>query len=96
MSQEHELDRFHEVDPQSAKAGLQAALESLNLSPEELLLGKVDEHGDLLWMGCPRWLRAHPGTLPTVDGIIDEIFGTDGPPPARSDDSKGRCRPEEQ
>ena len=78
MSDEREPVRFREVDPATAKAAYRSALENLNLTQQELLLGKVDEEGDILWSGCPRWLFKHPGTWPTVDGIIDDIFGAEG------------------
>jgi hypothetical protein len=78
MSDDHEPISFHEVHPATAKAAYHSAFENLNLTPQELLLGKVDEEGDILWTGCPRWLSKHPGTLPTLDGIIDETFRADG------------------
>jgi hypothetical protein len=78
MSDEQEPIRFREVHPATAKAAYRSAFENLKLTPQELLLGKVDEEGDILWSGCPRWLLEHPGPLPTVDGIIDEIFGAEG------------------
>jgi hypothetical protein len=78
MSDEQEPIRFREVDPAAAKAAYRSAFENLNLTPQELLLGKVDEDGDILWSGCPRWLLKHPGTLPAVDGIIDAILGVEG------------------
>jgi hypothetical protein len=77
MSDGPEPIRFGEVDPATAKVAYRSAVESVNLTAQELLLGKVDEEGDILWSGCPRWLSKHPGTLPAVDGIIDEIFGTE-------------------
>lgn len=77
MSAERDGSEFREVDAASNRAALQAALESLNLTPEELLLGKVDEDGDIVWSGCPRWLSTHPRTLPTIDGVIEDIFGSD-------------------
>ena len=78
MSDEQESIRFREVDPATAKAAYRLAFENLNLTSQELLLGKVDEEGDILWSGCPRWLLKHPGSLPKADGIIDEIFGAEG------------------
>ena len=78
MSDEQQPIRFREVDPATTKAAYRSAFENLNLTPQELLLGRVDAEGDILWSGCPRWLLKHPGTLPTVDGIIDEIFGAEG------------------
>lgn len=71
---EHNSQR-REVDATTAKSGLRATLESL--TPAELVLGKVDEQGEIVWSGCPRWFRNHPRTMPTVDGIIDDIFGSD-------------------
>jgi hypothetical protein len=78
MPDEQEPIRFREVDPATANAAYRSAFENLNLTPQELPLGKVDEEGDIVWSGCPRWLLKHPGTLPTVDGIIDAIFGAEG------------------
>ena len=80
MSDEHEQTDFHEVDAATGKSAYRTALESLHLTEQELLLGKVDENGDILWSGSPRWLFKHPGTWPTVDGVVDDIFGADGPP----------------
>ena len=79
MSDEQEPIRFREVDPATANDAYRSAFENLDLTAQELLLGKVDEEGDILWSGCPGWLLTHPGSLPTVDGIIDEIFGAEGP-----------------
>jgi hypothetical protein len=96
MSEEHESDSFGEVDAETARAAYLPALESLDLTPEELLLGKVDEAGDILWSGSPRWLLAHPGTLPTVEGIIEDVCGREDPAPDRADnvDGKNDARPE--
>ena len=80
---------FCEVDAETARAAYRSALESLNLTPEELLLGKVDETGDILWSGYPRWLSRHPGTLPTVEGIIEDIFGHEDPAPDQADNVDG-------
>lgn len=79
MSDDHEPISFREVDPATAKDAYRLAFENLNLTPQELLLGKADEEGDILWSGCPRWLSKRPGTLPTVDGITDAILGAEGP-----------------
>jgi hypothetical protein len=53
MSDEHERMRFRHADAATGKAGYRRALESLDLTPQELLLGKVDEDGDILWSGRP-------------------------------------------
>ena len=68
---------FREVEPETFAAALREAI--VGLAEAELLLGKISEEGDILWSACPRWLLKHPGTLPTVDGIINEIFGAEGP-----------------
>jgi hypothetical protein len=72
---EGESSEFREVDADTARAAYKKALGSLGLTPEELLLGKVDDDGEIIWSGCPQWLFKHPRTLPTVDGIINDIFG---------------------
>ena len=95
MSEEHESGRFREVDAETAKAAYRSALERLDLTPEELLLGKVDEDGDILWSGYPRWLFKHPRTLPTVEGIVEDMFGPDEAAPDETDDDSGnRARSE--
>lgn len=43
---------FREVDPEEFLAALEKVL--AQLTPAERLLGKVDEHGDIIWGGCPR------------------------------------------
>lgn len=94
MSKEHDGHRYDEVDARTAKAAYQSAFERLDLAPEELLLGKVDENGDILWSGYPRWLVKHPGTLPTADGIIEDMLGPVDPPPdpTCNDDNTKRSR----
>jgi hypothetical protein len=72
---EGESSEFREVDADTARAAYKKALGSLGLTPEELLVGKVDDDGEIIWSGCPRWLFKHPRTLLTVDGIINDIFG---------------------
>ena len=74
MSDEDEQIRFRHGDAATGKAAYRTGLESLDLTPQELLVGKVDEDGDILWSGRPRRLFEHPRTPPTVDGIIDDIF----------------------
>ena len=78
MSDEQEPIRFGEVDPASANAVYRSAFEDINLTPHELLVGKVDEEGDIVWSGCPRWLLKHPGSLPAVDGILGAEGSTAG------------------
>jgi hypothetical protein len=78
MSDERERNRFRHSDAATGRAAFRTALEGLDLTPQKLLLGKLDEHGDILWSGCPRWLLQHPGTWRTIDGIIDDIFGAEG------------------
>ena len=87
MSDEDERIRFRHGDAATGKAACRTALESLDLTPQELLVGKVDEDGDILWSGCPRWLLKHPRTRPTVDGITDDIFAAE-----RSPDDEERDR----
>ncbi len=77
MSDEDERMRFRHADAATGKAAYQTALERLDLTPQELLLGKVDDDGDILWSGCPRSLFEHPRIWPTVDGIIDDIFAAE-------------------
>ena len=86
MSDERERIRFRRVDAGAGEAAYRTGLESLELTPEELLLGKVDEDGDLLWSGCPRSLFKRPRTWPTVERIVDDIFG----PERRGADDEGR------
>jgi hypothetical protein len=78
MSDDHEPLSFREVDPATAKDAYRSAFENLSLTPQELLLGKVDEEGDILWSGCPRWLSKHPGSLPAIDGILGAEGSTAG------------------
>lgn len=96
MSKGHDSHRYDEVDAKTARAAYGSAFETLDLTPEELLLGKVDENGDILWSGYPRWLAKHPGTLPTADRIIQDMFGPEDPATdqARNDDNRNRSRSE--
>ena len=77
MSMEREPPEFREVDAATAKVACGSALETLNLTPGELLVGEVDEDGDIVWSGCPRWFVRHPGTMPTIEGIVEDIVGPD-------------------
>jgi hypothetical protein len=43
---------FREVDPERFCSALEGVL--AKFPPQERLLGKVDEHGDIIWGGCPR------------------------------------------
>jgi hypothetical protein len=79
MSDEDEPIHFRHADAATGKAAYRTALETLDLTPQELLLGKVDEDDDILWSGCPRSLFEHPRTWPTVDWIIEEVFGAERP-----------------
>lgn len=81
MPEEHEGDTYRDVDAKTAKAVYRSAFERLNLTPEELLLGKADETGHVLWSGYPRWLLKHPGAMPTAEGIIEDMFGPGEPAP---------------
>lgn len=74
MSDEDERMRFRHADAATGKAAHRTALER---TPQELLLGEVDEDGDILWSGCPRSLFEHPCIWPTVDGIIDDVFAAE-------------------
>jgi hypothetical protein len=75
----HEPSEFCEVDTATARAAYRSAFESLRLTQQQLLLGKVDEVGDVLWSGCPRWVLQHPRTRPTVEGIREDIVRPDEP-----------------
>lgn len=77
MSAEREARQFREVDAAAAKDAYRAALEGLDLTPEELLLGKVDKEGEIVWSGSPRSLFKHPRTMSTIEGIVEAIFGPD-------------------
>jgi hypothetical protein len=75
MSDENERIHFRRADTAADKAAYRSALENLDLTPQELLLGEVDENGDILWSGCPRRLFEHPRTWPAVEWIVDDVFG---------------------
>ena len=77
MPMEREPHEFREVDAATASAACRSALETLNLTPEELLVGEADDDGDIVWSGFPRWFLRHPGAMPSIEGIVEDIFGPD-------------------